>query len=752
MGNVIPPQFGVPLTADELNSSIPTSILYGVTPSNEFIPVQINSVGALSISGTISVGTVTIEGLDPVDSSTHPLAIVNFGPDGYALRTAIFDGGNQLIVNPDGSINVNADIIIGDTISVTQGTSPWVINGSVTANIGTTNGLALDSSLSTIDTDIKASQPRKLQDGSGNNITSQVNGSQRALDVGIDVAGVQVDPRAIRALTSSDVVTVDQGTSPWIVGHTDVAPSTQNITVKDTGSSTSTGTNGQVFITGTPTVNSIASFSVSSMETVTVQVTGTWTGTLQSEQSIDGGVTWVSTTLHQTGLEVVNIVAPILVSSFSANLIGSLNISGATNFRIRAIAAMTGTAIVKVVQSFNDHSISVSGAVNNTPPFSSLDFFGRNRISAPNSLFASQFLYDKEPLLWDELLVTSGTATLTAPTIALAVTTTSGSRVVRQTKEYFVYQPGRPEQAEFTVIFGTGTANCQQMLGVFDDNDGCFLRLNGTTFEAVIRSSMSGSPVDIATSQANFNVDKLDGTGPSGMVLDITKVQLFVIEYQWFGVGPVRFGLYYNGGIAYFHIVQHTNTFSTPYMKRGSLPLRYEIVNTGTTSGATTLTQICCCIQSEAGYEPTGIERTVDTGTTARAVSGTGSLPLLSIRLKSANNRATIVPETFSVITDAANNFRYQIILNGTLTGASFNSVSATSFAEFDIAATALTGGTIIASGYVATTIRQAVEDINSLLKLVSNIAGTSDIITLYVSNISSGVNYFGSLSWNEYA
>lgn len=57
----------------------------------------------------------------------------------------------------------------------------------------------------------------KLDDGAGNAITSQVNGAQRALDVGINVAGVQIDPRQIRALTAADIVTVQQGTSPWIV-------------------------------------------------------------------------------------------------------------------------------------------------------------------------------------------------------------------------------------------------------------------------------------------------------------------------------------------------------------------------------------------------------------------------------------------------------------------------------------------------------------------------------------------------------
>lgn len=56
----------------------------------------------------------------------------------------------------------------------------------------------------------------KLDDGSGNAITSQVNGAQRALDVGINVSGAQIDPRQIRALTSADIVTANQGTSPWV--------------------------------------------------------------------------------------------------------------------------------------------------------------------------------------------------------------------------------------------------------------------------------------------------------------------------------------------------------------------------------------------------------------------------------------------------------------------------------------------------------------------------------------------------------
>lgn len=64
----------------------------------------------------------------------------------------------------------------------------------------------------------------RLYDAAGTGITSQVNGAQQALDVGINVAGVQIDPRQIRALTAADVVTAEQGTSPWITQDTADGP------------------------------------------------------------------------------------------------------------------------------------------------------------------------------------------------------------------------------------------------------------------------------------------------------------------------------------------------------------------------------------------------------------------------------------------------------------------------------------------------------------------------------------------------
>lgn len=88
----------------------------------------------------------------------------------------------------------------------------------------------------------------KLDDAAGNGLTSQVNGAQRALDVGIDVAGVQIDPRQVRALTSADVVSVVQSTTPWVVQ--DAADG--SVAAGTAGTKSSLG--GLVFNTAAPTL------------------------------------------------------------------------------------------------------------------------------------------------------------------------------------------------------------------------------------------------------------------------------------------------------------------------------------------------------------------------------------------------------------------------------------------------------------------------------------------------------------------
>lgn len=138
-----------------------------------------------------------------------------------------------------------------------------------------------------------------------------------------------------------------------------VTPVTQNITIQDTASTTTVVANGQNFITGTPTTGSAASFVLSNEYTVIVQVTGTWTGTLQVEVSMDGGTTWSQNTVTQDGTNYT-------LNAFSNNFTGRANTVGYTNYRLRATTAITGTAVVRITEAVGPSTVYINNAIKLT--------------------------------------------------------------------------------------------------------------------------------------------------------------------------------------------------------------------------------------------------------------------------------------------------------------------------------------------------------------------------------------------------
>jgi len=155
-----------------------------------------------------------------------------------------------------------------------------------------------------------------------------------------------------------------QGTNADHMISNDTNPISQSITVLDTGTTSYIGANGQVIYGGTPTAGSVNSYPLTSIETIAVECTGTWTGTLQIETSMDSGGSWFARTVHQA---TTNITSP----TFTANFFATANVAGCTNFRIRAVAPMTGTATPVIVQSKNAAVLNITspatGQYNSTP-------------------------------------------------------------------------------------------------------------------------------------------------------------------------------------------------------------------------------------------------------------------------------------------------------------------------------------------------------------------------------------------------
>lgn len=382
-----------------------------------------------------------------------------------------------------------------------------------------------------------------------------------------------------------------------------------------------------------------------------------------------------------------------------------------------------------------------------------LDAFGRIRMSEPYTLFDSQNRYIKDPQ-FDEALTGSGTATLVANegTVDMDITTASGDKVIRQTKRRFPYQPGKSLFVMATFVFGAAQTNLRQRVGYFDTDNGVFLQQDDDELSFVLRSYVTGSVVDTRkVAKSSWNYDKFDGTGPSKLTLDITKAQIVFFDFEWLGVGSVRCGFVINGKLHIAHVFHNSNIISTTYMTTAVLPVRYEIEAKAGIASAAKLKQICSTVISEGGYQQkTALQwARMTTDTTL----STSFEPLVSIKLNSSRLGAVVLPARFAVLPQTSPaDYEVALIKNATLTSASYTT-GTFSNVDFDVAATALSGGTIVDVVYLSSSnqsggnLEQAV-DYNFDLQLGVTIGGTSDVYTLAARGLSGTPDIIGALAF----
>jgi hypothetical protein len=388
-----------------------------------------------------------------------------------------------------------------------------------------------------------------------------------------------------------------------------------------------------------------------------------------------------------------------------------------------------------------------------------VDAFGRVRVSAPYTIFDSQNRYAIDNQ-FDTSTATGGSTTYlpNESSVRMDVTTSSGSEVVRQTYRCMPYQPGKGLLCLATFVMNSPKTGLRQRVGYFGTQNGVFIQQSDSTVSFVMRSYILGSVSDArAINQADWNGDKLDGTGVSGYTLDLTKAQILWMDFEWLGVGSVRCGFIIDGNYIVCHTFENANDITSVYMTTAILPIRYEITNTAATASASSLKQICSSVVSEGGYEQTSIEH-VARRTTTRTSIGTTFLPLVSIRLASTALNAVVLPVKFNVMpTSAGDDFEIVLVKNATgLTAASWAAVASDANVEMDTSATAMTLGTIVDMQYVKSsvlssgTINQPAA-YNWDLQLGSSLTGTSDIYTLGIRVLSgSSGAAIGSLTFYD--
>jgi hypothetical protein len=480
-------------------------------------------------------------------------------------------------------------------------------------------------------------------------------------------------------------------------------------------------------------------------------------------------------------------ITPYTDTYFATNIFTKNYLLIKKYYRINYTNTSPGTFTITARLSTDlDSSIVQATSINvfDNSVENTLDAFGRLRISNPISLLdirfpgqttgASTFLNNSIQIC----SASNGSYTGTYSNSKLVCDASGNGYYISQSRNYCAYQPGKSLLFLASGVLYPGNNNYTTRIGYFDNVvplTNPLIVKNGLYFEHTggVYSIKYTNATTTTINQADWNIDKMNGTGPSGLNLDFSKTQLFVIDMEWLGVGRVRYGFYAYGKIQYCHQFINLNTLTAPYTNSINLPICFSIHSASNPSApANKFTQICSTVISEGGYSPLGRPFSVSTGSpTGVSISANTEEPILFLRGNTVNpnyNHQNIIPTSFSMICSTTNDlilYKLVLFLSGTYTGIdpSWNDVNSSySVAQYGgnlSTGYVSTGGIVLDQGYFygrgTNTFAPLANVFSSqILQITSDISNTSDILVLTATYVSSSAGasttVLGTFQWQE--
>jgi hypothetical protein len=308
-----------------------------------------------------------------------------------------------------------------------------------------------------------------------------------------------------------------------------------------------------------------------------------------------------------------------------------------------------------------------------------------------------------------DVVAVVGSGTVTHAGVGLAseftvATTASGTdSATLDSAERGRYMPGSGAEIGIGIRLAsvTRTGSQKSEWGAFSDNNGLIFGLDAAGFYVAVRKA----GVDTIIRQANFNRDRFDGTGPSGLTLNLLDGNIFQCDFTWYGYGTIIFGIVTTDllGTQKKYKLHEFTPINETSMQNPNLPIRAKVTNDGTAAAQTMYV-------AGRQYSITGKfnpNRRANGHYRATALTGIGTtfVPVMSFRRKANCEAISATTEGFEALAGQA--MYWQIRLNGTLTGASYGTPADTTVTEtcmeVDTSATAITGGQLLQPGGIFT-------------------------------------------------
>lgn len=408
-------------------------------------------------------------------------------------------------------------------------------------------------------------------------------------------------------------------------------------------------------------------------------------------------------------------------------------------------------------------NVNLVGSGEGSGVSSSIDSKGRLKVQTQESLFFNTFQYGKETDVWDETTANGASATFRTNQglVDMSVTSTLGSKVVRQTRQVMRYTAGRQNTLTFSVRLEMPVVGVRRRFGLFNGSDGFYFEDSGTLdangqpeYAVVLTSTASGSLVTNRITRPNWNGDKLDGAGPSGFTANPLAQQMISMDYEWYGAGQISFSFIMNGLPRVIHTFNTGNILLLPWSRTPFLPIRLELENFGGAAGTHHLYQGSNSLLVEGRLVKQGIPSNILTPLAGVDLATALTFyPVVSVRMKPTALEGIILMSNFIANTLDNTDIYYKVIRNATLNGTWVDMPDANAFTQYNYTSTgAVTDGNQIDSGFITAGAAVRVElSKDADLQLGRGSMGTvSDTVTIAIAAKNANKKAVASLSWIE--
>lgn len=369
------------------------------------------------------------------------------------------------------------------------------------------------------------------------------------------------------------------------------------------------------------------------------------------------------------------------------------------------------------------------------------------------------YINGKHADVFDELIVGTASSTLDVylGMVKLEVGSTVGASVIRQTRRIQRYIPGRQNEVSMSVRFGNPVTGIRRRYGLFSDQSGAFFEDADGTYYVCTRRNTAGGVVDTRVAREDWNYDKMDGTGPSGITIDPMAIQLAVIEYEWYGAGQVEFKFVIDNNSFPIHRFNHANRQESTWASAAALPVRVEITNVAGTPGTHTFYHGSHSFATEADTEILGRQLSVSSPLAGKTLPVANTFyPVVAIRLKASALDSVVIPDVFSGATLDNTSIFVKVVEGATVTGGTWVDYGADSAVEYNLTATSFTGGSavetvFVSSGNMGNQYQFAERSLTQLQRSTTTTLGDTPV-TFLVAIAATVANKAGwaSLGWIE--